>query len=86
MSTPFADKFEAYAKAGVYFWNVDAKATGAVAATASFDGNDAYYGIGATYKAANNVAIGADWTRYRIDLNGSSSDVDVLSARLKYSF
>lgn len=87
LSTQFADKFEAYVRAGVYFWNVDSKVTSPVTGTTNSDGNDLYYGIGAAYKATKNVSVGADWTRYNIDLSGSVlGDVDVLSARLKYSF
>lgn len=95
LSLPFADKFEAYARAGVYFWDSDEKASasgtltyagityaGDVTASSSSDGSDPYYGIGAAYKATESVAVGADWTRYDID----GIDVDVLGARLKYSF
>lgn len=89
------DKFEAYARAGVYFWNADSKAsaTGTLTyagttypvgatATANDSGNDAYYGIGVAYKATKNVSVGADWTRYAVD----KTDVDVIGARLKYAF
>ncbi len=95
LSQTFADKFEAYARAGVYFWDSDEKASasgtltyagttyaGNVSATRSRDGNDSYFGIGATYKATKDVAIGVDWTRYDID----GIDVDVLGTRLKFSF
>ncbi len=91
----FADKFEVYARAGVYFWDLDAKASasgtltydgityaGGVTASRNRDGNDTYYGIGAAYKATENVSVGADWTRYDID----GIDVGVLVARLKYSY
>ncbi len=95
LSLPFADKFEAYARAGVYFWDLDAKLSASgtvtyngithpvgVTVSDSMDGNDPYYGIGAAYKATEKVSVGADWTRYDID----GIDVDVLGARLKYSF
>jgi len=95
ISLPMGDKFEAYARAGVYFWNADSKmsasgtltyagttyAAGATA-TRSDSGNDGYYGIGAAYKATKNVSVGADWTRY--DIGGV--DVDNIGARLKYAF
>lgn len=95
LSLPMGDKFEAYARAGVYFWNADSKAsaTGTLTyagttypvgatATANDSGNDAYYGIGVAYKATKNVSVGADWTRYAVD----KTDVDVIGARLKYAF
>lgn len=71
LSLPLADKFELNARAGVYFWDAD-----------SDNGEDLYFGIGATYNATKNIAVGVDWTRYDIDW----ADVDVVSARLKYNF
>lgn len=95
LSLPVGDKFEAYARAGVYFWNANSKMsatgtltyagttyTGGTTATTSDNGNDAYYGIGAAYKATKNVSVGADWTRY--DIGGV--DVDVIGVRLKNAF
>lgn len=92
---PVADRLELNARAGVYFWGLDVKASatgtltyagtiyaGGVTATGSDDGEDFYFGIGATYNATKSIAVGADWTRYDID----GTDVDVLSARLKYNF
>lgn len=89
LSLPMSDKFEAYARAGVYFWNADNKVsatgifTGIFPATATDNGNDPYYGIGAAYKATKNVSVGADWTRYSA---GTDVDVDILAARLKFAF
>lgn len=93
LSLPVADRLELNARAGVYFWDLDVRATAAsftyggttytgVTASGSDDGEDFYFGIGATYNATKNIAVGADWTRYDID----GTDVDVLSARLKYNF
>lgn len=94
-SLPMGDKFEAYARAGVYLWDEDIKASATgtlvyngtaqgvnISTTKNNDGNDAYYGIGIAYKANKNVSVGADWTRYTAD----KTDVDVIGARLKYAF
>lgn len=84
LSLPLADKFELNARAGVYFWHADVEGTigGTPVYAGSDNGEDLYFGIGATYNATKNIAVGVDWTRYDIDW----ADVDVVSARLKYNF
>lgn len=72
------DKLDAYARAGVFFWEAEASALGI---TVSDDGSDAYYGLGAAWNFTDKVSAGLDWTRYDTD-----SEIDVISAKLKFNF
>jgi len=86
---------DAYARVGILFWNLDATATASgsftyrgtaysasASATASDDGSDPYVGIGVSYKFNDNAAAAIDWTRYTV----RDSDIDVWSAKIRYSF
>jgi len=94
VSVPF-DKFKAYAKAGVYFWEMDASlyATGTliydgiayaanVKADASESGEDLYFGLGASYDFTDQVAVRTDWTRYKV----SDHDIDIFAVGIVIKF
>ncbi len=89
------DKFKAYAKAGVYFWEMDASlfATGTliydgiayaanVKADASESGEDLYFGLGASYDFTDQVAVRTDWTRYKV----SDHDIDIFAVGIVIKF
>lgn len=95
VSLPFSDKCEAYAKIGVYVWDLDADATatgtltydsvvyaGSVQASASDDGTDLYYGLGTSYDITDKFTVRADWTRYDIE----SDDVDLFAVGAVFKF
>ena len=95
ISYPFTEKFSVFAKGGVYFWDLDAKATatgsltyagttyvGSATAKASDDGEDLYYGIGASHDITDIFSVKADWTRYEV----AEDDVDVFVVGLLFKF
>lgn len=77
-------QFEAYGRVGVFAW--DAEAKDSVGNSASDDGTDVYFGIGAAYKISDQVSLGADWTRYAYEDDGDDFDVDTFGAKLKFNF
>lgn len=77
-------QFEAYGRVGVFTW--DAEVKGSDGFSASDDGTDVYFGIGAAYKISEQVSLGADWTRYTFESDGDDVDVDAFGAKLKFNF
>ena len=86
-----SSKLDLYASAGVMRWDADATLTGnaqftydgvTTAAngtyTASADGNDTYYGVGATYSIDEGMGVRAGWSR--VDVEGV--DVDTVGLNL----
>ena len=79
---PVQENFEIYGKAGINSWDTDNDLTDSFGAfSASDDGTDPYFGIGASY-ILNNVSFNASLTRFDI----SDTDVDVFSIGLEISF
>jgi len=89
------EKFKAYAKIGVYFWDVDAEAsasgsltydgrtyTANAKADASESGEDLYFGFGASYDLTEKLTVRADWTRYDV----SDADIDVFAVGIVFKF
>lgn len=96
VSFPVTDAFDLYAKAGVFFWDLDVSAafsgsltyegtvySGSGTATYSDDGEDLYYGLGASYDVTDTFTVRADWTRYD---DVSDTDIDYYSAGLVFRF
>ena len=77
-------QFEAYGRVGVLAW--DAEAKDSEGNSASDDGTDVYFGIGAAYKISDQVSLGADWTRYAYEDDGDDLDVDTFGVKLKFNF
>lgn len=95
VSIPVTEKFKAYAKAGVYFWDMDADASATISltydgttyaadekASLSDDGEDLYYGLGASYDVTDKLTVRADWIRYDV----YDVDIDLFSASLIFKF
>ena len=98
---PVTEKFSINGRAGYYFWESDLTASatgtldvdgtvyaGSVAASASVDDSDPYFGLGVAYNFTKNVSLGVNYTRYTLEFDDVDYDVDVdvWDARLKYSF
>lgn len=77
-------QFEAYGRVGMFAW--DAEAKNSLGDSASDDGTDVYFGIGAAYKISDKVSIGAEWTRYAYEDDVDDFDVDTFGAKLKFNF
>lgn len=81
---PVTNRFSILGKAGVYVWETEAKATvvgpsfgvsGVSRSSASADGTDFTFGLGAKYDLTNNFSIRGEWDRYKLE----DTDVNVLS-------
>lgn len=82
-SIPISQIFALSAKAGVFSWEIEAKAAnGGGSARVDDDGNDLFFGVGASARLGGNFAIDLDFERY--DLDGD--DLDVLSLGFRYLF
>lgn len=77
-------QFDAYGRVGVLAWDAEVKDSNGF--SASDDGTDVYFGIGAAYKISDQVSLGADWTRYTFKSDGEDLDVDTFGAKLKFYF
>lgn len=84
LTLEISPQFEAYGRVGVLAW--DAEVKDSLGFSASDDGTDVYFGIGAAYKISKQVSLGADWTRYAYEGDGEDSDVDTFGAKLKFNF
>jgi len=84
LTLEISPQFEAYGRVGVLAW--DAEGKDSTGFSASDDGTDLYFGIGAAYKISKQVSLGADWTRYAYEGDGEDSDVDTFGAKLKFNF
>jgi OOP family OmpA-OmpF porin len=79
---PIANNFAGYGKLGFTRWDADfSAANGALSASASDDGTDLYYGVGASYDIGN-VRFLAEFVRYAVD----DIDADVIAAGIEYKF
>ena len=89
------EKFKAYAKVGVYFWDMDAEASASASLTydgttyaanakadASQSGEDLFFGFGLSYDITENLTVRTDWTRYDV----SDADIDVFAVGIVFKF
>jgi OOP family OmpA-OmpF porin len=78
---PFANKFEVFAKAGLYLWDGDV----AISGVGSFgdDGTDPTFGLGFGWNAFNRGQVRVEAERYTLDFVG---DVDMYSVGFNYRF
>ncbi|MDP2788149.1 MAG: outer membrane beta-barrel protein [Pseudomonadota bacterium] len=91
---PVTDQFEVFGKIGGYFYNADLSATGSggggtVSVSVDDDGTGLLFGVGASYSFTKNIAVRAEWERYKDvgDENAiGTSDVDMLSVGIQYKF
>jgi OOP family OmpA-OmpF porin len=87
---PINQDFSLYGKLGIFLWDLDVAATlGPLSGTLSEDGTDLTYAIGFRYSFAKNLALQAQWQRYK-DIGDSAttgqSDVDAISLGLLFRF
>ena len=77
-------QLEAYGRVGVFAWDAEGKDSDGF--SASDDGTDVYFGVGAAYKISDKVSIGAEWTRYAYEDDVDDFDVDTYGSKLKFNF
>lgn len=81
---PIGQHFLLTGKAGFHFWNYKVKESGAGSATV--DGEDPYYGVGAQFNFNEKMGVRAEWTRYVAKNQNDNSDLDVISGSLVVNF
>lgn len=89
---PVTEQFEVFGKIGAQRWNVDASVTatggGGGAADSSDDSGTSWlFGVGASYSFTKNLAVRAEWERYKNvgdENNTGQLDVDVWSLGVQY--
>jgi OOP family OmpA-OmpF porin len=83
---PLTEQFSVFAKAGLFSWKVDAKASGPVG-SASASGTDLTFGFGLKFDFTKDFAARAEWQRYKDvgDMNTTGQgDVDFIGVSLVY--
>jgi hypothetical protein len=78
------EQLDAYARIGLLAWDAEFKDSDGF--SASDDGTDVYFGLGAAWNISQQFAVGADWTRYATESGGEDVDIDAFGAKVKYSF
>ena len=81
---PFSEKFEAFAKAGLYKWDGDMTASvgGQQTLSANDDGTDPIFGIGIGWNAFSRGQLRLEAERYSLN----DLDVDMISAGFAWHF
>ncbi|UYG03435.1 outer membrane beta-barrel protein [Halomonas sp. LR3S48] len=87
---PIQSGFSVYGKLGMIAWDADLTLNATIQgqsyrATASEDGTDPFYGIGAEY-VVNQIVMRAELERYDISDSGEDYTIDMISASLGYHF
>ena len=81
---PASERFNFAGRFGLLLWELDTsvRVNGIPAGSADDDGNDFYFGLGASYAVSNAIDLGLSWTRFDID----GDDVDAIELRTRFSF
>lgn len=76
---PMFEYVHPYAKAGMLFWDADGRFGGV---SASDDGSDFTYGVGARFSMTDNLGLRLEYERFEM----SDIDVDMASANIQFDF
>jgi OmpA-OmpF porin, OOP family len=80
---PINEKFSAFGKIGIFIWEADASdTTGGAAFSASDDGSDLSFGLGASYAITPTLSLRAEWERF----DSADADADLLSIGVAFRF
>lgn len=77
------DNFSVFAKLGIASMKAEATALGV---SISKTKSDFAWGVGAGYSFTKNLAARLEYERFRVELEGEKSDVDLLSLGVSYRF
>lgn len=80
LSLPVSDSFSLFGKLGMALWEVDVTASGSgiSSSSASDDGTDFFYGVGASYRFNQDWSVRGEYDMYNFD----DGDVDMLSVNI----
>jgi OmpA-OmpF porin, OOP family len=80
---PVSEEFALFAKLGLFAWEAKASdTTGGVPFSASTDGADVSFGIGASYDFTRQFSVRAEWERFKLE----NADADLLSVGVLFRF
>ena len=81
---PVSDAVTLFGKVGAF----NGKVKGRVSGLGSTDdsGTDVKFGVGAAYQVAPNLAVRAEWERYRFNVFDDKGDTDLVSVGVSYRF
>jgi OOP family OmpA-OmpF porin len=81
------DQFSLFAKLGFAYLDTEFSATGpGGSASISESNTDVVWGVGAGYSFTRNLGVRVEYERFRAELPGVKSDVDLLSVGVTYRF
>lgn len=80
-NVPITERFSAYAKAGVQYWDLDAALPG-LTGTRDASGTDPVYGVGVQYRFSDRFALRGEYTRFEID----DLDLDLAQVQARFDF
>jgi OOP family OmpA-OmpF porin len=80
---PLSSALSLFGKVGIFSWEAEANDTTAgLPFSQVLDGNDLFFGVGASYSFTRNLSMRGEWERFQLD----DTDVDLLSIGLAYRF
>ena len=80
---PLNEQFSLYGKLGLLKWDGTGTLSDSTRGiSVDDDGNDTFYGIGASFNATSKIALNLDYSFYNLD----GDDVDVLSVGIQFGF
>jgi OmpA-OmpF porin, OOP family len=79
---PLTQNFDVFGKLGMMMWETDASfVVSGVPGSQKNDGNDLTYGVGIAYNFTPNLALRAEWERFK-----AVDDIDLLSIGIAFKF
>lgn len=83
LSAPMSPQLTLFGKAGLFLWDAEANdVTGGTPFSASQDGTDLSFGIGASYAFAPNMGVRAEWEFFE----SADADANLLSIGIEFRF
>jgi OOP family OmpA-OmpF porin len=80
---PINEQFSVFGKIGLFLWDASASdTTGGAPFSASTDGTDVSFGIGASYQFTRNLGARAEWELFKTD----NADATLLSVGVVWKF
>ncbi len=75
-----------YAKAGALFWNTDASLDGPGNVSASDDGTDFFWGLGARLPLGESTDLRLEYERFELEGDNVETNIDAASLNLQFNF
>lgn len=84
-SFPISEAFSVFGKVGAYFWRTESRiGIGGGTLTEDNDGNDLYFGLGASVRVTDGVKLRAEWERF--DSDDDEGEIDLYTLGASFDF